>query len=52
MADLIDDLIQTTIKIEGRYVIAKPLPNLVINRIKDVWGILTGKYLAVRFYKQ
>jgi hypothetical protein len=41
--------------IDGKWVIARPIDYTVESlkeRIKESWGVLTGKYEAVRFYKQ
>jgi hypothetical protein len=53
MADLIDTFTDTQREVEpGKWAIAKPLPFWpcrLRHRLKDAWGVLTGKYTAVFF---
>jgi|GEM_PF-5115485 len=47
-----DDLQITMINIDGKWVVAKPLPQPFIRRIRDAIAVLKGKAEAVCFYKQ
>jgi len=52
MAHLIDTYRNTESEYKGKWYLAKPLTLFSIKqRIKDVWGVLTGKYTAVYFQK-
>ena len=52
MAHLIDTYRNTELEYKGKWYLAKPLTLFSIKqRIKDVWGVLTGKYTAVYFQK-
>ena len=48
----IDDLIGTKTCINGKWVIARPLPHGLISRLKDALQVVLGKADAVKFYKQ
>jgi hypothetical protein len=58
MAQLIDNLIKLncSTEIDGKWVIARPEKGyglyFLIERIKDTWGVLIGKFDAISFYKQ
>ena len=55
MTQLIDSFYQNHAKIDGKYWVARPLNyklRSVRQRIKEAWGVFTGKYEAVKFYKQ
>ena len=52
MAQLIDSYRDNQSEYKGKWYIAKPLTLFSIKqRIKDVWGVLTGKYTAIYFQK-
>jgi hypothetical protein len=48
----IDELINTKICINGKWVIARPLPIPFLWRLKDSLQVILGKADAVKFYKQ
>ncbi|MBP2643598.1 MAG: hypothetical protein H6Q67_1485 [Firmicutes bacterium] len=51
--NLIDNFKNITVNIDGKWVIARPIPNMSITyRIKAAWNVLIGKAEAVTFYKQ
>lgn len=56
MIYLIDELISSKTKIDNKWVIARPEKGYglygLIERIKNAWGVLMGKFEAVKFYKQ
>lgn len=47
-----DDLHQNQTNIDGKWVVARPLPQPFIRRLKDAIAVLKGKAEAVSFYKQ
>jgi hypothetical protein len=47
-----DDLKHTTTEIDGKWVIAKPMKQIFIRRLKDAIKVLKGEAEAVIFYKQ
>jgi len=51
-----DNLTETSLAIDGKWVVARPLPFFgiygMIMRVKDAYVVLTGKADAVKFYKQ
>ena len=49
MSYLIDVLTETTTEVDGVWVIAKPLPPLFWQRVRDAWAVLMGRCLAVHF---
>lgn len=49
MAMLIDNYFETVTKIGRRWFVAKPVKGPFITRLKDVWGVLIGRYDAVKF---
>ena len=49
MAMLIDNYFEVQTKIGRRWFVAKPVTGPFITRLKDVWGIITGRYDAVKF---
>jgi hypothetical protein len=48
----IDDLVGTSVCINGKWVIARPMPHGIISRLKDAIQVVLGKADAVKFYKQ
>ena len=38
--------------IQGVWVLARPVVACLKNRIKDAWGVLIGKYDAIKWYRQ
>jgi hypothetical protein len=48
----IDDLVNTRTCVNGKWVIARPLPGPFISRLKDALQVILGKADAVKFYKQ
>jgi hypothetical protein len=57
MAHLADELAHKreygyTKLIDGKWVVARPIPAPFIQRLKDAWLVLIGKADAVKFYKQ
>lgn len=42
----------TQVQIDGKWVVARPLSFGFLSRLKDAWGVLIGKYDAVKYYKQ
>lgn len=51
MAYLIDCL-ETKTEIDGKWVIARPMPGPFLLRLKDAWLVAKGEADAVRFYGQ
>ena len=57
MATLIDDIVKNNLsaQIDGKWVISRPEGGYggvgIFARIKDAWGVLIGKFDAIRFYK-
>ena len=49
MAILVDKLLNAQAKIGRIWYVSKPTKKPFINRVKDVWGILTGRFEAVKF---
>ena len=49
MACLIDDLFDSKVNLEGHWFVADPEISSFFNRLKDAFGILTGRYQAVKF---
>lgn len=47
-----DELVRTLAYIDGKWVVAKPLKQPFIRRIKDAIQVVIGKAEAVVFYKQ
>ena len=52
MSTLVDSLVDTTTEIDGKWVIAKPLNDPFIWRLKDALKVITGKCGDVHFHKQ
>ena len=51
MAHFVDSLVNCKAEINGKWYIAKPLPNYDIpSRLRDAWKVLTGEYIAVSFF--
>lgn len=48
----IDELVNTKTCINGKWVIARPLPGPILWRLKDALQVILGKADAVKFYKQ
>ena len=48
----IDELNVTHTEIDGKWVIARPTKDRLLQRIKDAWKVILGKADAVIFYKQ
>lgn len=48
----IQDLLNQSTQIDGKWVIARPIIVPLICRIKDAWQVIKGKADAVKFYKQ
>jgi hypothetical protein len=38
--------------INGLWVLARPVIGPFWSRVKDAWGVLTGRYDAIKFYRQ
>lgn len=49
MAMLIDEFFEVQVKVGQRYFIAKPVKKPLISRLKDICGVITGRYEAVKF---
>jgi len=51
----IDGLVNNATQIDNKWVIARPENykyRSLIERIKDAWFVFTGRYEAIKFYKQ
>lgn len=40
------------VEIDGKWYLSKPCINVFIYRLKDAWGVLTGRYEAVSFERE
>jgi hypothetical protein len=49
MAQLIDNYFELATQIGRRWFVSKPVKGPFITRLRDVWGVLTGRYDAVKF---
>lgn len=47
-----EDLMHAETYVDGEWVISKPLVGNFWCRLKDAIGVLFGKFVAVKFYKQ
>ena len=52
MAILIDKLLNVQCKIGRIWYVSKPIKNPFKMRLKDAWGVLTGRYEAVKFAEE
>ena len=47
------DFMNCKTEIDAKWVEARPIrSNYIFNRFKYAWGVFTGKYDAIKFYKQ
>ena len=47
-----DDIAGTTVEINGKWVVARPIKQPLFRRLKDALKVLKGEAEAVKFYRQ